>query len=112
MCRLLGKLGKFDLGESVAKSLADEQSQGWAQLEVLRGKLAQDKKKKADDAWLDAVGNPSNIAAAAKAREEIARHNSAAGENYSANVKSWEKGKVQPFGTAGIVLGDLDRKAR
>ena len=112
VCRLLGKLGKFELGESVAKSLADGQSQGWAQLEVLRGRLAQakGKKEKADDAWLDAVGNPSNIVAAAKAREEIARHNAAAGENYSANVNLLEKGKVRPFGMAGIVLGNLDRK--
>jgi len=110
VCRLLGKIGKFELGEAVAKSLADEQTQGWAQLEVLRGRLGQDKKKKGEEAWLDAVGNPSNIVAAAKAREEIARHNTAAGENYSATVKSMEKGKVKPFGTAGIVLGNQDRK--
>lgn len=112
VCRLLGKLGKFEMGESLAKTLPDAASQSWGQLEVFRGKLAQDKKKKAEDGWLDAVGDPANLAAAVKSREEIARHNAGANVDYGANVKSWDKGKVQPFGTAGIVLGNLDRKSR
>lgn len=110
VCRLLGQLGKFELGEAVAKSLPDDKTQAWGQLEVFRGRLASSKDKKAEDAWLDAVGDPAKLAAAVKAYEEIARHNTRVGENYSAIIKTWDKGKVQPFGTAGVVLGDLDRK--
>jgi hypothetical protein len=68
------------------------------------------KDKKADDTWLDAIGDPAKLAAAAKAREEIARHNAANGQDYQATVKSWPSGSVRPFGTAGLILGKQDRK--
>jgi len=110
LCRLLGKAGRFDLAESVAGSLSDEQAKSWARLEALRGRLAQAKSQKGEDGWLDTVGDPTKHAAAAKAREELARHNAAvgAGGEYQVTVKSWPKGTVRPFGLAGLVLGGLD----
>ena len=109
ICRLLARAGQFDPAESLAASIADEQAKAWARLEILRGRLAAAKDAKADDAWLDPIGDPTKLAAAAKAREEIARHNAAAGIAYPA-VSTWEKGKVRPFGTAGTGLGKEDRK--
>jgi hypothetical protein len=110
VCRVLARFGKFDAAEELAKKLPDAQTQSWARLEVLRGRLAQAKGQKAEDAWLDPVGDPLKEPAAAKAREEIARHNAAHGHDYQAIVKTWEAGKVRPFGTAGRILGLGDKK--
>jgi hypothetical protein len=71
------------------------------------------KGQKADDGWLDPVGDPAKSAAAAKAREVIARHNAAQGfGDYQSVVKKWPIGSVRPFGTAGLVLGQLDRDGK
>jgi hypothetical protein len=110
VCRGLGKLGKFDPADKLANSLTDEQAKAWAKLEVVRGRLAAKKGEKADDSWLDQVGDPTKLGAAIKAREEVARHNAANGQNYDATVKGWPKGTVRPFGLAGIVLGQDDRR--
>lgn len=111
VCRLLGRAGQFDEAEAVAGTLPDDQTKAWARLEALRGRLDTMKDRKAEDAWLDPVGDPTKLAAAAKAREALARHNAAAGAGgpYQEVVKKWPAGTVRPFGTAGIVLGQLDR---
>jgi ribosomal protein S27E len=113
-CELMAKLGQDAEAESLAASLPDEATKAWGRLAVLRGRLEalKGKKSKGDDSWLDAVGDPTKSAAAAKAREVMARHNAAdgfAGE-YGGVVKKWPGGTVRPFGTAGIVLGQLDRR--
>ena len=110
VCRGLGKLGKFDQADKLANSLTDEQAKAWAKLEVVRGRLAARKGEKADDSWLDAVGDPAKLGAAIKAREEVARHNAANGQTYDNVVKGWPKGTAKPFGLAGIVLGQDDRR--
>jgi hypothetical protein len=110
VCRGLGKLGKFDPADKLANSLTDEQAKAWAKLEVVRGRLAAKKGEKADDSWLDQVGDPTKLGAAIKAREEVARHNAANGQSYDATVKGWPKGTARPFGLAGIVLGQDDRR--
>jgi len=111
VCRLLGRAGQFDEAESLAGSLPDEQTKAWGRLEALRGRLETMNDKKADDGWLEPIGDPTKLAAAAKAREVIARHNAAAGfgGDYQGVVKKWPPGIVRPFGMAGIVLGQLDR---
>jgi hypothetical protein len=108
ICRLLAKAGRFDSAETLAASMSDSQAQSWARLEILRGRLASAKGQKAEDAWLDSLGDATKLAAAAKAREEMARHNAAGGHSYPA-MTTWEKGKVKPFGIAGNVLGIGDR---
>jgi hypothetical protein len=72
------------------------------------------KDKKGDDAWLEPIGDSTKLAAAAKAREVMARHNAAAGRGaeYQDVVKKWTPGTVRPFGTAGLVLGQLDRDGK
>ncbi|HKA06746.1 MAG TPA: hypothetical protein VKD71_05770, partial [Gemmataceae bacterium] len=110
VCRQLTQLGLDNVAESLAGSQPDEPSKGWARLGVLRGRLMLSKDKKAEDSWLDMIGDPAKLAPAAKAREEIARHNAANGQDYQATVKSWPSGSVRPFGTAGLVLGKQDRK--
>jgi hypothetical protein len=112
ICRQLTQIGRDDQAESLANALPDEQSKAWARLGILRARLAASKDKKADDAWLDAVGDPAKVAAAAKAREEVARHNIANGQNYQDTVKAWPPGTVRPFGLAGLVLGKLDADKR
>lgn len=107
-CRVMGRLGQFDSAEALAAKL-DPQAQGWARLEILRGRLAQAKTQKADDTWLDAVGDPTKLPPAAKAYEEVARHNAATNNENQAKIKSWEKGTVRPFGVAGTILGRGDR---
>ncbi|HEX3152424.1 MAG TPA: hypothetical protein VHR66_30400 [Gemmataceae bacterium] len=111
VCRLLAKGGQPDEAESLAASLPNEELKAWARLEILRGRLSQTKGK-ADDAWVEAVGDPVKVAAAGVAREEIARHNARAGfgGDYQSLVKKWTPGTVRPFGVAGIVLGGLDRQ--
>ena len=79
VCRLLARVGQFDEAESLAASLSDEQAKAWGRLEALRGRLEGMKGQKADDTWLDPIGEPSKSAAAAKGREVIARYNAAAG---------------------------------
>jgi len=108
VCRQLTQVGRDDVAESLAGSLPDDQTRAWARLGILRGRLAASKDKKADDAWLDAVGDPVKLAAAAKAREEVARHNAANGQSYQDSVKSWPPGTVRPFGLAGLALGKQD----
>jgi predicted negative regulator of RcsB-dependent stress response len=112
LCRLLAKAGKFEAAESLMPGLPDEPARSWARLEILRGRLATTTGK-ADDSWLTPVGDPTKSPAAAKAHEEIARHNASVGAgDYQATVKTWPSGTVQPFGTAGLVLGRLDRDRR
>ncbi len=111
ICRLLAKAGQYDSAEALATTLSNAEAKGWARLEILRGRLAAAKDSKADDAWLDPIGDPTKLAAAAQAREEIARHNAAAGIDYP-GITLWEKGKVRPFGIAGTVLGRDDRSGR
>jgi hypothetical protein len=113
ICRLLAQAEKYVEAEDLAKSLSDSQAQAWARLTILRERLAAAKKSnsKAEDAWLDTVGDPTKLAAAAKAYEEMARHNAAVGHDYPA-ANNWEKGKVKPFGTAGTILGKEDKKAQ
>jgi hypothetical protein len=114
VCRLLARAGQTEEAEALAASLPDEQSKSWGRLAALRGRLDTLKEKKADDAWLEAIGDPAKLAAAAKAREEIARHNAREGfaGEYEKVVKKWPIGSVRPFGTAGIVLGVLDRTGK
>jgi hypothetical protein len=114
VCRLLGRTGKVDAAEALAASLPDDQTKAWGRLEALRGRLDAMKDKKGDDSWLAPIGDPTKLAAAAKAHEIMARHNAAAGAggDYQAVVKKWPIGTVRPFGMAGIVLGQLDRDGK
>jgi predicted negative regulator of RcsB-dependent stress response len=113
LCRLLAKAGKFDLAESIMPTLPDDASRGWARLEILRGRLAAAGTGKADDSWLTPLGEPTKSPAAAKAHEDLARHNAAAGiGDYQTTVKNWPLGSVRPFGMAGLVLGRQDRDLR
>jgi hypothetical protein len=110
-CRLLGELGKTDEADKLADTLSDAQAKAWGKLEAMRGKLAaaKEKKDKADDTWLDAVGDPTKSVAAAKAHEELARHNAAKDGNYSNVVnRQWTGGTKRPFGVAGLILGQQD----
>jgi hypothetical protein len=111
VCELLARLGQVDEAESLAASLADEATRAWARVAILRGRLEAAPDKKGDDGWLEPIGDPSKVVAAAKAREVIARHNAAAGVgDYQAVVKKWPIGVARPFGMAGLVLGQLDRR--
>ena len=109
VCRLLGRTGQFDEAESLAATLPDEQTKAWGRLEALRGRL-ESLKEKGNDSWLEPIGDPTKFAAAAKAREVMARHNAAAGigGEYQGLVRKWPQGTVRPFGMAGLVLGQLD----
>ena len=114
VCRLLGRLGKFAEAEALAASLPDEQTKAWGRLAALQGRLEAMKNQKGDDTWLEPVGDPTKVAAAAKAREVMARHNAAAGfgGEYQSVVRKWTPGTVRPFGMAGLVLGQLDRDGK
>jgi hypothetical protein len=113
VCYWLAKLGDDLEAESLAASLPDDQSKAWGRLEALRGRLDSTKGKKGEDAWLDAIGDPTKLAAAAKAREVMARHNVAEGAgDYQSVVRKWTPGDVRPFGTAGLILGQLDKAGK
>jgi hypothetical protein len=111
ICKHLAQAGRPEAGESLAASLTDEAARSWARLGILRGRLAQAKDTKGDDGWLESVGDPAKLPAAAKAREDLARHNARVGSggDYQSTVKTWPKGTVRPFGIAGLILGGLDR---
>jgi hypothetical protein len=110
VCYQLTLLDSADVAESVVASLPDDSSKSWARLGILRGRLGAARGAKAEDSWLDGMSDPAKFPASAKAREEIARYNAAHGHDYQATVKSWPKGTVQPFGTAGLLLGKEDAK--
>jgi hypothetical protein len=107
-CRVLARAGKPDEAEKLADSLPDAQSKAWGKLEAMRGRMLQGKDKKGDDQWLDSVGDPTKQLAAAKAREELARHNAKLDGSYQKAVELWTRGTIRPFGYAGIVLGQQD----
>jgi hypothetical protein len=111
LCRLLAKAGRGDSAESLAASMPDKEAQSWARLEILRGKLAQGTQK-GESELLTAMGDPTKVPAAAKAHEDLARHNAAHGHDYSAIIKTWPKGTVKPFGDAGLLLGKQDEKLK
>ena len=108
VCRLLGRVGKADTADTLADTISDPQVKAWAKLEVMRGRLSLLKDQQGHDAWLDEVGDPTKSAAAAKAREELARHNAAVDLGYLETVNAWTKGNVRPFGLAGLILGQQD----
>jgi hypothetical protein len=86
-------------------AIGDPGLRGWAQLEVLRARLAASKTKAGDD-WADAVDGKT--AAASLAREALARHNArldAAGTQ--AAVQQWPE-PYRPFGVIGALLGRQD----
>jgi hypothetical protein len=107
LCRLLTRAGRAEVAELAAKELTDD-AKGWAYLEILRARLAAAKGAKAEDAWLDPLGDPTKSAAAAKGREEMARYSATHGHEYQGVMRSWDK-QVQPFGVAGTILGREDR---
>ena len=108
VCQQLTLAGQDQAAESLAASLPDDPSKSWARLSILRGRLPLANGAKADDGWLQPIGDPTKLPAAAKAHEEIARYNAANGHDYQGTVKSWPRGIAQPFGTAGLILGRDD----
>jgi len=108
VCQQLTLAGQDQAAESLAASLPDDSSKSWGRLSILRGRLPLLNGAKADDAWLEPIGDPAKLPAAAKAREEIARYNAANGHDYQGTVKSWPRGITQPFGSAGLILGRDD----
>lgn len=109
VCRALANLGAVDKAEELAASLNDDAAKAWGRLEVIRGRLLAGKSAKADDSWLDPLGDPVKSGAALKAREEFARHNARNGHEYQSVIKGWTKGSVRPAGIAGTLLGIQDR---
>jgi transposase-like protein len=67
---------------------------------ILRGRLARNKDAVADDALatIDA-----KTASHYRARAELARHNTLAGNNYAKTVQSWDE-QYRPFGVIGTML--------
>jgi hypothetical protein len=107
-CRYLALVGKADVAEKLADTLTDDQAKAWAKLEIMRGRLKGQPNTPGDDSWMEKVGDPTKLAAAAKAREEMARHNNAINGDYQKVVESWPKGATHPFGLAGLILGRQD----
>lgn len=111
-CRVYALIGKPTEAEKLADALPDATTKAWGKLEAFRGKLLQAKaaKTKGTDTWLDDVGDPTKSVAAAKAREELARHNATIDGSYQRTIESWPKGTVKPFGIAGSILGQQDKQ--
>ena len=76
-------------------------------MEVYLARLDEAKGKKADEAWLDEIGDKESLAYAF-AREAQARHNAHyAGENPKV-VDSWTPENLRPLGYVGAALGMQD----
>jgi transcription elongation factor Elf1 len=88
-------------------AIQDSGLRAWAQLEVLRARLAASKGKAGDD-WLDGVDKGTT--AAYVAREEVARHNAHVdGGGTLTAVQQWPE-EYRPFGVIGAVVGAQDGK--
>lgn len=111
-CRLYAKIGKTDKVNPLADQSPNDFIKAWAKTEGLRIRLSVEKDAKADEAWAEAVGDPVKSAAAAKARELIARQNASIDNSFQKFVELWPKGTVRPFGMAGSMLGRQDRSLR
>jgi hypothetical protein len=109
---LAARAGKVEAASAVVEVIGDDSAKSWAKLEVLRGRLAA-QKEKGDDAWLDALGDPSKPKVVqGLGREELARHNAAVGESaYAKVVDTWPKA-MRAFGQAGTALGEQDRRRK
>jgi hypothetical protein len=83
-------------------------ARSWAQLGLLRMKLAAQPKLKAED---PAASEAPDLAQALM-QSEVARHNIAAGESgYARQVDALPK-LLRPFGYAGVTLGNQDRNSK
>ncbi len=113
MVNSLLKANQVQQAETLTDLVPNPGVKAWCKLDIARHKLAPLAKKKADDNLLDLPGDPIKIAASAKLREEMARHNAHAGEGgYVKIVAKWDKGLIKPFGDAGLILGKQDRDAK
>jgi hypothetical protein len=108
---LAARAGKMAAVQPILDAINDDSVRSWAKLDVLRVKLAGQRKQKADESWLEAIAQPEQATLAqALAQAEVARHNLAAGESsYTRSVEALPKGIIRPFGYAGIALGIQDR---
>ncbi|WP_020473847.1 hypothetical protein [Zavarzinella formosa] len=112
VCRLYAKLGKPDRINQVADQNSNDQMIAWAKTEGLRVRLSNEPETKALESWAEDVGDPVKSAAAAKARELVARQNASIDNSFQRIVDIWTRGTVRPFGLAGTMLGRQDRAQR
>jgi Zn finger protein HypA/HybF involved in hydrogenase expression len=87
--------------QALPAGIADPGLRGWAQLEVLRARLAASKEKAADD-W--AAGIEKQTTAEAVAREAIARHNARREGGALAEAQKTPE-PYRPFAVLGALLG-------
>ena len=111
-CRLYARAGKFDKVFPLADQSPNDLYKAWAKVEGLRVRMTIEKDAKFDEASAEAVGDATKSAAAAKARELVARQNAGIDNNFQKAVDLWPKGTVRPFGIAGSMLGRQDRTLR
>jgi hypothetical protein len=91
--------------QSLPAGIQDPGLRSWAQLEVLRTRLAANKATKAADDWVDGVDKET--AAASVARETLARHNARVDGGTLSAVQQWPE-EYRPFGIIGALLGRQD----
>ena len=91
--------------EGLVRTLQAPDVRAWAQLVVLRAKLA-GMEERADDALANAIDK--NRLAHALALEAIARHNARHDGKPPTVIAAWDE-KLQPFGYIGAALGIQDR---
>ncbi len=114
-CDLCARAQKWDKVRSLLEFIEDPELRSWSRLQVIRARIEDQKKQRADDEWLDSLAEPPSATPVASclARAACARQNAAIGESsYIRQVNAWPKWSIQPFGFAGIALGKQDRSLR
>jgi hypothetical protein len=108
LVRAAAATGLSDRAQNVTRLIPDPAFRGWAQLEVVRQRLA-DSKEKADETLVQSVDKDSF--AQGVAQELVARQNArVAGSSAQKQVESVEPEKLRPFGYLGVALGLRDRE--
>ena len=111
---LAARANRLDIAQAILDLMKEDATKAWAKLEVLRIKLAAQRKEKADETWVEIIEKPEDASlASALARAEVARHNAAISERaYTKTVEAMPKGTIRPFGYAGTALGGQDPRPK
>ncbi|MEZ6140166.1 MAG: hypothetical protein R3B84_06300 [Zavarzinella sp.] len=105
---ILARFGPVSQMEAIVARIPDAPTKSWGKLIVMRNRFQPDAPTVAKSD-VDSIGDPEKDFAAANALLELARFKASIGEsNFSKEVAVLSTGKVRPFGTVGLILGQLD----
>jgi hypothetical protein len=111
LSQLAAATGRMDQSRQLADLIPDEGQRIWAKGSAIQFSATSENKNKVEDSALEVPdSDPKKLRAGhAWGRLWQARQNTRVGGGDTKSIASWPKGTIQPFGLAGIALGQHDR---